>query len=349
MSVNDSKQKERIQDIEDTVECDASYREHLKKKREKRAKEDNLNLPEKFKTDFDEYIEDIDKDINQFNEYATRIDKHIEEYRQKSMKEIKEEVETTEDSELSKNREGRVRRVSKTSGNYHEVTVETRNGDRFTQKLEIGLPEDKNEWERLCEYVGVGSKPSDLRGEKVPISVPKEKNKPWLNIQIPRISRPSSLQPDAYRKYEKKPYNLGNPKYSMNNSFGPTIEGLNERKIDFPPIQRGLKSSVFFSLKRTLGQRIRHSELFTSIIEYPFLLFPWVAPVLALALALTISLLPYILIDSRLVAVLSNMITMPITGFLSLYGLAYFYQAYLAFPIEFISYCIDSYNSDKES
>jgi hypothetical protein len=349
MSVKDTKQKERIQDIKDTVECDASYREHVKKKREKRAEEGNLNLPEKFKIDFDDYIKDIDKDINQIDDYIARFGKHVEEYKQKPMKEIEKEVETTEDSELSKNREGRVRCVSKTSGNYHEVTVETQSGDRFTQKLEIGLPEDKNEWERLCEYVGVGPKPSDLRGEKVPVSVPKEKDEPWLNIQIPRITRPNSLHPEAYREYKKKPYKLGNPKYSMNNSYGPTIGGLNERKIDIPPIQRGLKSSVFFSLKRTLGQRIRHSELFTSIIEYPFLLFPWVAPFLILAFSFTTMYLPSLLIGSKAATMVVTLITVLINMPLIVYGILYFQQAYLVFPAKFISYCTDNYNSDKES
>lgn len=226
------------QDALETAKSDISYREYVEEERERRA---------------EKRAEEIQKSVQ---EDLEEIDRKTERYRQKKMEEMKDDVSVPENPDLSKLTEGRIRRVEETATNSFKVVVETYEGETFTQELELGLPEDKNEWERLCQYVGVPPQPSELSGEKVPILVPKDSSEPWINIRIPPIVDGVEL----------------------GREWGPTLDGYSEKKIDVPPVSKGLNPQKY-KLRRSVGQKIRHSNLFSTAVEKLGRTFPWTGSV----------------------------------------------------------------------
>jgi mRNA-degrading endonuclease RelE of RelBE toxin-antitoxin system len=220
------------QDALETSKSDISYREYVEEERERRA---------------EKKVEEIQKSVQ---EDLEKIDRKTEQYRQKKMEEMKDDISVPENPDLSKLTEGRVRRVEETATDSFKVVVETHEGEKFTQVLELGLPEDKNEWERLCQYVGVPPQPSELAGQKVPILVPKDSSKPWIDIRIPPVIEKSGRE------------------------WGPTLGGYSENKIDVPPISKGL-NPLKYKFRRSIGQKARHSSLLSTGVEKLGRTFPW--------------------------------------------------------------------------
>jgi hypothetical protein len=218
----------------ETAKSDVSYERYVEKERERRAKRK---------------VEEVQQSVQ---EDLEEINKEVERYRQRKMKEMKEETVVPENPDLSELTEARVKRVEETNSNYFKIVVETYDGETFSQRLELGLPEDKNEWERLCHYVGVPPQPSELSGEKVPIVVPKDSSEPWIDVKIPPVVDGGDLG------FE----------------WGPTFQGHNENKIDVPPFSKGL-NPLKYKFRRSIGQKARHSSLFSTGIEKLGRTFPW--------------------------------------------------------------------------
>lgn len=213
----------RSLDLEKTVEADSEYKEYVKKERLKQK------------------IEQLQLKDNQIEQDLRDVEESVQEYKQQRMDELEADVYEPENPQLSEKTEGLVKRVESNSDS-HIVVFETKDGSVFKQDLSLGLPEDKGEWERLCEYVGVSPLPSELQGKIIPIIVPKRKNEPWLHIKYPRV------------------FDRITGKY-----FEYKFEGYDTVKIDIPPVQKRL-NPIVYKFRRVIMQRIRHSTWFENVL-----------------------------------------------------------------------------------
>lgn len=217
-------------DSENTAEADVFYRDYVDNTRKQRAE----NRAEKTATEFNAQIDD---DLSALN-------KTVAEYEEQQLTEMRTEITHPTNPSLTAHTEGRVQQVSPTNtGDAMVVTVELRCGDRFTEELSLGLPEEPSEWELLCNYVGVPPIPSELRGEVVPIKTPRTDGEAFLDVSMPGVFRSENA-----------------PEYDV------AIGDRTEETIDTPPVWKRLNPTLY-RLKRKIGERLYHSTLPKQLLE----------------------------------------------------------------------------------
>lgn len=169
-----------IESIDDTFEAEESYSEYVEKERENRRKKRERERQEQIKQE------------------QKKREKRIAEYREKSEKSLRDDIESDKihlDTKLTENT-ARIHKIDKmTNRDIFVIHLKEKNDNITKHRVKIGLPEDEsNEWVRLCKWFNVDpSKPTELRGEIVPIKIKKDKTE----IDIPPID--AGLNPYSYK------------------------------------------------------------------------------------------------------------------------------------------------------
>lgn len=168
---------EVLEAIDETIETEQGYEDYVSEERARREREKKRKRKEQLKKEQQKRQEENEK------------------YKNSAKKELHEEINSdVEDPKLTEY----TRRVHKVKKHKYEkkfiITVTDKYGETTSDRVEMGLPEDKSsEWVRICEQAGVDpSKPTDLRGEIIPMKIKNPEN-----IDIPPIN--AGFNPIRYK------------------------------------------------------------------------------------------------------------------------------------------------------